>query len=393
MFGYHGMWTSDEDGIMIRLRAIAIAALTLTLTACVKPTSQAPTVDASLAAAEAEKQRELVFEATVRDTLRLSTVSYFVRTRSAELCGEQVAPVTGINATTLAEYDAEYKVAAARLYGVGDDVQFISIVSGSAADRAGLQPGDKLVQIAGWPVPAGKGAMAAAVEQFDAIAVAGSPLAFTVRRGGQTLSYDVVPEAACDYPVLLDKQNIVNAFADGNRIYITRGMLRFVDNPGELATVVAHELAHNMMGHRTAKETNMVAGAGVGLIFDILAAVAGVNTGGDFMRIGAEAGAGAFSQDFEAEADYVGVYLMARGGYDIGLAPNFWRRMAVIHPASIQTNHSSTHPSTPERFVALESAVGEIRDKLNASQPLVPEVAVDADGGGAQSQPSTFRPE
>ena len=378
---------------MIWLRGIAIAALTLTLTACVKPTSQAPAVDASLAAAEAEKQRELVFEATVRDTLRLSTVSYFVRTRSAELCGEQVAPVTGINATTLAEFDAEYKGAAARLYGVGDDVQFISIVPGSAADRAGLQPGDKLVQIAGWPVPAGKGAMVAAVEQFDAIAVAGSPLAFTVRRGGQTLSYDVVPEAACDYPVLLDKQEIVNAFADGNRIYITRGMLRFVDNPGELATVVAHELAHNMMGHRTAKETNMVAGAGVGLIFDILAAVAGVNTGGDFMRIGAETGAGAFSQDFEAEADYVGVYLMARGGYDIGLAPNFWRRMAVIHPGSIKTNHASTHPSSPERFVALESAVGEIRAKLNAGQPLVPEVAVDADDGGAQSQPSTFRPE
>ncbi len=143
----------------------------------------------------------------------------------------------------------------------------------------------------------------------------------------------MVPEAACDYPVLLDKRDVVNAFADGNQIYITQGMLRFVDNPGELATVVAHELAHNMMGHRAAKETNMVAGAGVGLIFDILAAAAGVNTGGDFMRIGAEAGAGAFSQDFEAEADYVGVYLMARGGYDIDLAPNFWRRMAVIDPA------------------------------------------------------------
>ena len=247
------------------------------------------------------------FEATVSDTLRLATVSYFVRTRSAGLCGEQVTPVTGINAATLAEFDAEYQGAAARLYGIGDDVQIISIVPGSAADRAGLQPGDKLVQIAGWPVPAGKGAMVAAVEQFEAIAVAGSPIELTARRGGQTLTYDVVPEAACDYPVRLDSQNTVNAFADGNQIYITRGMLRFVDNPGELATVVAHELAHNMMGHRAAKETNMIAGAGVGLVFDILAAVAGVNTGGDFMRIGAEAGGGAFSQDFEAEADYVGV--------------------------------------------------------------------------------------
>jgi predicted Zn-dependent protease len=235
--------------------------------------------------------------------------------------------------------------------------------------------------------------LVAAIEQFDAMAVAGSPLAFSVRRGGQTLTYDVVPEAACDYPVLLDNQDIVNAFADGDRIYITQGMLRFLDSSGELATVVAHELAHNMMGHRTAKQTNMVAGAGVGLVFDILAAVAGVNTGGDFMRIGAEAGAGAFSQDFEAEADYVGVYLMARGGYEISLAPNLWRRMAIIHPASIQTNHSSTHPSTPERFIALESAVKEIRAKLAAGLPLVPEVAVDTDGEGAEPRPSTFRQE
>ena len=82
---------------------------------------------------------------------------------------------------------------------------------------------------------------------------------------------------------------------------------------------------------------------------------------------------------------------MARAGYDIGLAPNFWRRMAVIHPGSIQTNHSSTHPSAPERFVALESAVGEIRAKLAAGQPLAPEIAVDADGD--ETEPSSFRNE
>ncbi|MCZ6846760.1 MAG: hypothetical protein O7F69_12770 [Alphaproteobacteria bacterium] len=68
-------------------------------------------------------------------------------------------------------------------------------------------------------------------------------------------------------------------------------------------------------------------------------------------------------------------------------------RMAVIHPASIQSNHSSTHPSTPERFIALESAVEEIRTKLAAGLPLVPEVAVDTDDGGADSRPSTFRQE
>ena len=86
-------------------------------------------------------------------------------------------------------------------------------------------------------------------------------------------------------------------------------------------------IAHNAMGHIDAKMANAMAGAGVGLIFDILAAVAGVNTGGDFMRVGMNAGAGAYSQSFEAEADYVGLYLMARARMAVDEVPDFWRML------------------------------------------------------------------
>ena len=39
------------------------------------------------------------------------------------------------------------------------------------------------------------------------------------------------------------------AFADGTKVFLTRGMMRFAQSDEELALVVAHETAHNIMGH------------------------------------------------------------------------------------------------------------------------------------------------
>ena len=113
-------------------------------------------------------------------------------------------------------------------------------------------------------------------------------------------------------------------------------------------------------------------GGGMGLAVDILAAMAGVNTQGAFMKMGSNMGGGAFSQSFESEADYVGLYIMANAGVDYHAAAHFWRRMAVAHPDSIE--HAKTHPSTAERFVAMKKAVAEIDGKLAAGESLKPEV-------------------
>ena len=68
---------------------------------------------------------------------------------------------------------------------------------------------------------------------------------------------------------------------------------------------------------------------------------------------------------------------VANAGMDVSDTPNFWRRMAVAHPASIQTNHAASHPSTPERFLGLENTVAEIARKLAAGAPLMPEMKVE----------------
>ncbi|MEE8623145.1 MAG: M48 family metallopeptidase, partial [Alphaproteobacteria bacterium] len=133
------------------------------------------------------------------------------------------------------------------------------------------------------------------------------------------------------------------------------GMVRFAEKDSELATVIGHEMAHNAMGHMDAKIGNFL----FGTLFDILAAQA-------------------HSQSFEAEADYVGLYMTVLAGYEIENAPNFWRRMGVLHPGSIRANFSATHPSAPERFVALEQSVKEIRAKQAQGLPLVPDMKKQA---------------
>jgi predicted Zn-dependent protease len=83
-------------------------------------------------------------------------------------------------------------------------------------------------------------------------------------------------------------------------------------------------------------------------------------------------GAGAYSQEFESEADYVGLYIMANSGMPIADAPKFWRRMAAAFPSNIKANYSASHPSTSYRMVALEETVREINVKVEKSEPLLP---------------------
>jgi predicted Zn-dependent protease len=107
-------------------------------------------------------------------------------------------------------------------------------------------------------------------------------------------------------------------------------------------------------------------------LVDIAAAAGGVNTNGEFTKMTMNAGAGAYSVEFEQEADYVGLYFMATAGFKIDDAPLFWRRMATNNSQAISMK--SSHPTTPDRFVAIESTVKEINQKIANNQPLKPEM-------------------
>lgn len=75
-------------------------------------------------------------------------------------------------------------------------------------------------------------------------------------------------------------------------------------------------------------------------------------------------------QDFEREADYVGIYMMERSGIDSSEVGDLWRKMAVENVASISFGRS--HPTTAERFVNLDAYSKEARQKRQIGEALLP---------------------
>jgi membrane-associated protease RseP (regulator of RpoE activity) len=344
----------------------------IALFGCAAPQTRVPTVNHASMQKETRKQREMVVEDYVQSYRRLQGVASRIVVSGNELCGDKVAPYYGLTAWTQEDFGREWREVAEASFGVGAAPSIASVAPGSVADQAGMKEGDEVRSINGWTPPAGKDAITRLNEKLAAEGKFGVPVEFVVQRGTEELRLSMLPEQACDFSVHLSPDDVKNAYADGHKVVIYKGMMEFFRSDEEIALVVSHELAHNAMKHIDAKKTNATIGGLVGLLLDVAAAAGGVNTNGDFTRLGANLGAGVYSVDFEKEADYVGLYFMSQAGYDITDAPNFWRRMATTNSRAITMK--SSHPTTPERFVGLETTVAEIRQKIEQGDPLKPEL-------------------
>jgi len=344
----------------------------LVISGCATPQSRTPVVDNASTLNEAQKQREMVVEDFVSANRRLQAVASKVIISGAELCGEKVKPYFGFSAWNNEHFKDDWKRAAESKYNLSGQIHVSHVGPGSSAELAGLKEGDVIQSVNNTLTPYGKDASKKFSDSLKELGKSGEPVEFTIRRGSEEQKIAIKPTQACDFNVMLSPDDVKNAYADGKNIVFFKGMVDFFKTDEEMALVFSHELAHNSMKHIDAKKKNAVLGGILGLVLDIAAAAGGVNTNGDFTRMASNVGAGAYSVEFEQEADYVGLYFMAQAGYKIDDAPNFWRRMATSNSASISMK--SSHPTHPERFLALETAVKEIKEKIANNQPLKPEM-------------------
>lgn len=370
------------------MRLIALLASVSIGIACVAPTTQFSTLAPDAVRAEQLRQQQLVITSSLREQQRLLDVAIPMLRQAVPLCGTKIAAQSGVVVTNVHAWSRDLQPAA-RSLGFTDTLRVVGVVRGSAAERAGVSIGARVLSVDGRLAPIGRTAVPdfvkhvsgslAARPQRSPSAIRG-PLQLGLVPEGSTESVfttvrtvDVAVDTVCAFGALAMKDDALNAYADGRQIYITTAMMRFAASDEELAVVVAHEIAHNAMGHSDAKERNSGFGALLGAVVDVAAAANGVNTGGDFTTLGAQAGATAYSQDFEREADYVGMYILARAGYPTGGAAQFWRRMAQESPGSIK--YATSHPTTAERFIRLEEAAAEIEARRSAGEVLLPQSA------------------
>ena len=142
----------------------------------------------------------------------------------------------------------------------------------------------------------------------------------------------------------------VNAFAlPGGYIYITRGILPYLDNEAELAGVLGHEIAHVTARHAAQQSTR--AGLGeIGLtVLGIF--VPGTRPFGDVASMGLGVAFMKFGRDDEEESDRLGMEYAARGEWDPAGVPQFLSTLARIDSLSERgvPNWLSTHPEPAER--------------------------------------------
>ena len=162
----------------------------------------------------------------------------------------------------------------------------------------------------------------------------------------------------------------INAYAfPGGTICATRGILLKLNDEGELASLLGHELGHVNARH-TARQMSQA------MLTQVLvggaAAVVGSqsNALGDLTAQLGSIGAGAllasYSRDNEREADDLGLRYMAAAGYDprgfVGLM-EMLRNLNQQKPNAVQTLFS-THPMSEERY---QDALDAVRTRYPRS--------------------------
>ncbi len=106
----------------------------------------------------------------------------------------------------------------------------------------------------------------------------------------------------------------VNAFAlPGGYIYITRGMLSYLNSEAELAAVLGHEVGHVTARHAVRQHS---AAAATGILAGVIAATTGVDGAGDLLNTVGTALVRGYGRDHELESDRLGAEYLARTGYD-----------------------------------------------------------------------------
>jgi predicted Zn-dependent protease len=166
----------------------------------------------------------------------------------------------------------------------------------------------------------------------------------------------------------------INAFAlPGGYIYINRGILENAKNEGEVAGVVAHEIAHSALRHGTHQASKAYAAqAGLQILGGLLGGKIGNNTAQILNTVGG-VGLNAlflkFSRELETQADVRGAQILAASGYTPADMVSFFNTLAKVD-TSKKTSWMSNHPAPPDRIARIEKERQLLKEPATPTQNI-----------------------
>ncbi|MDH3638211.1 MAG: M48 family metalloprotease [Gammaproteobacteria bacterium] len=165
---------------------------------------------------------------------------------------------------------------------------------------------------------------------------------------------------------------MVNAFAlPGGYIYITRGILAYMNSEAHLAGVLGHEIGHVTARHSVRQHSTST-------VLGVLSAVAAAGTGsqavGDLSSMAGNALVSGYGRGMELEADRLGAEYLARTGYDpedmIGVVgilkaqEQFELQRAREEQRNPRVYHGlfASHPQNDQRLQEVVKAANRFKD-------------------------------
>lgn len=191
-----------------------------------------------------------------------------------------------------------------------------------------------------------------------------------LERVGERLSKVVfwdMPHAEWEF-VIFDAPNEINAFAmAGGKVGVFSGLYKVASTDDELASVLAHEIAHVTAKHVDERLSTQGALETAGTMGAVGLGVYGTNPVLSNAVLNAYGlGAGltglAFDRSKELEADYIGLVYMARAGFNPDAAVTVLERLEEMTAGRAPVSFLSTHPSTPERIAKMTENVAKARE-------------------------------
>jgi predicted Zn-dependent protease len=180
------------------------------------------------------------------------------------------------------------------------------------------------------------------------------------------VSHGRLQRPAIRYAVRVLRMPVINAYAvPGGRLYVTTGLLAFVESEAELASILGHEIAHvdrrhciERIQYRLAAEK--VLGSGFAALVDL---------GTRLWTVG-------FSRLEELEADRQGTLIAHRAGYHPSAGLRLFRRLLALRggqgrapesiPAELRAvlgtalaEYLGSHPTETERLALHDEALAE----------------------------------
>lgn len=284
---------------------------------------------------------------------RVATITYRLATANLALCPDK-APQAGLLLHDAAQYRGAWRAGAERLFGLKRGPGVTAVVPGGPADRAGLEVDDILLSINGQPVARQTRGAAPSYQPMDRLIaqvdaqLARGALDLAVLRGAGRRDIHIIPTSGCGSAVQMRPAASANASADGRLITVDSALVDFAPDDNELAVLIAHEMAHNALRHRARLDAQ---GLSRGL----------------FGKVGRNA---RLIRQTEREADHVGLWMLARAGYDIHAAPRFWERYGRAY--GLGPFAFATHPDWRKRVRALDTAIRAIEAQRGSGAPLLP---------------------